>query len=502
MNPKVPGRQPCERTDSPLELSPEEFRALGYRVVDRMAEFLKSLPERPVTRGESAQSIRKLIDIPFPEHGAPAEQLLEQAMDLLLDHSTFNAHPRFWAYITGAPAPIGALGDLIAAALNPNLGKWVLSPMGTEIEAQTVRWIAQLLGYPTDCGGLLVSGGSMANFVGLLAARKSKAKWDVRSEGLAGPHGAKLRIYSSSETHIWLQKSADLAGLGTQAIRWIPSDSQFRLDAAALRKAIAEDISNGDTPFLVVGTAGSVSTGAVDPLPEMAAICREFGLWFHVDGAYGGFAAALPEASGDLRGLTQADSVAVDPHKWLHAPLEAGCVLVRDAQTLHDTFFASPQYYHLVEDAAEKTINYFEWGPQNARGFRALKVWLCLRQAGREGYQRMIRENIRLAKSLYELADAHPKLEALTQSLSITTFRYVPSDLKNQPEAETYLNRLNSELLTKIQNSGEAFISNAVIHGKFALRACIVNFRTRMEDIEALPLLAARLGAEVDAQLR
>lgn len=214
MNPKVPGRQPCERTDSPLELSPEEFRALGYRVVDRMAEFLKSLPERPVTRGESAQSIRKLIDIPFPEHGAPAEQLLEQAMDLLLDHSTFNAHPRFWAYITGAPAPIGALGDLIAAALNPNLGKWVLSPMGTEIEAQTVRWLAQLLGYQTDCGGLLVSGGSMANFVGLLAARKSKAKWDVRSEGLAGPHGAKLRIYSSSETHIWLQKSADLAGLG------------------------------------------------------------------------------------------------------------------------------------------------------------------------------------------------------------------------------------------------------------------------------------------------
>ena len=194
--------------------------------------------------------------------------------------------------------------------------------------------------------------------------------------------------------------------------------------------------------------------------------------------------------------------MAVDPHKWLHAPLEAGCVLVRDAQTLHDTFFASPQYYHLVEDAAEKTINYFEWGPQNARGFRTLKVWLCLRQAGREGYQRMIRENIRLAKSLYELADAHPKLEALTQSLSITTFRYVPSDLKNQPEAETYLNRLNSELLTKIQNSGEAFISNAVIHGKFALRACIVNFRTRMEDIEALPLLAARLGAEVDAQLR
>jgi aromatic-L-amino-acid/L-tryptophan decarboxylase len=502
MRRKNPGPEACERAVAPLELSPEEFRALGYRVIDRMAEFLKLLPERPVTRGESAKVIRALIEMPFPEQGEPAGQLLEQAMDLLVEHSTFNAHPRFWAYITGAPAPIGALGDLIASALNPNLGKWVLSPMGTEIEAQTIRWLAQLLGYPTNCGGLLVSGGSMANFVGLLAARKAKAKWDVRAAGVSGTNGARLRIYSSSETHIWLQKSADLAGLGTQSIRWIPVDSQFRMDPLALREAVEDDLKKGETPFLVIGTAGTVSTGAIDPLRELAAICRECGLWFHVDGAYGGFAAALPEASDDLRGLTLADSVAVDPHKWLHAPLEAGCVLVRDAQILHDTFHASPQYYHLVEDPSEKAINYFEWGPQNARGFRALKVWLCLRQAGREGYQQMIRENIRLAQTLFGLMEAHPELQALSQSLSITTFRYVPADLRERAEAEPYLNRLNREILTRIQNGGEAFVSNAVIRGKFALRACIVNFRTRSEDIEALPPLVARVGAEVDSKLR
>jgi aromatic-L-amino-acid/L-tryptophan decarboxylase len=490
------------RGSAPLELNPEEFRELGYQVVDRITEFLKSLHSRRVAPNESATSIRELISLPFPQAGEPPRQLLEHALDLLIDHSTFNSHPRFWGYITGSPAPIGALADLIASALNPNLGKWILSPMGTEIEGQTVRWIAQMLGYPTDCGGLLVSGGSMANFVGFLAARRAKAPWLVQASGAVDPKQGRLRVYTSAETHLWVQKAADLFGLGTDSIRWISTDERFRMDPEVLRKCIDEDLKAGDLPFLVVGTAGSVSTGAVDPLPVLAAICREYDLWFHVDGAYGGFAAVLPEASADLRALSQADSVAVDPHKWLYAPLEVGCALVRDPGALHQTFSYQPQYYHLVEDPAEKTINYYEYGPQNARGFRALKVWLCLRQAGRDGYQRMIGDNIRLAETLYELVKERAELEALSNSLSITTFRYVPPDLTASPNVESYLNQLNRELLTRLQAGGEVFLSNAMIRGRFALRACIVNFRTSIEDIKALTELVVRLGAEVDAALR
>jgi glutamate/tyrosine decarboxylase-like PLP-dependent enzyme len=355
-----------------------------------------------------------------------------------------------------------------------------------------------MLGYPTDCGGLLVSGGSMANFVGFLAARRAKSPWPARVSGAVDGNRGRLRLYTSAETHVWVQKAADVFGLGTDSIRWISTDEQFRMDPIALRKDLDEDLRAGDLPFLVIGT----STGAVDPLPALAAICREYGLWFHVDGAYGGLAAMLPDASADLRGLSQADSVAVDPHKWLYAPLEVGCALVRDPKALHDTFSYLPPYYHLVEDPAEKAINYFEYGLQNARGFRALKVWLCLRQAGREGYQQMIGDNIRLADTFYKLVAADVELEALSRSLSITTFRYVPRDLRGRHKAESYLNRLNSQLLTRLQASGEAFLSNAVIRGKFALRVCIVNFRTSLQDIEALPKLVTRLGTDVDAEMR
>ena len=489
------------RNAAPLEIDSEQFRVLGYRVVDGLAEFFKSLPNKRVAPSESASFIHKLVSDSLPEEGEPAERLLQEAIDLLGNYSTFNGHPRFWGYITGCPAPIGALGDLIASALNPNLGKWILSPIGAEIEGQTVRWIAEMLSYPTNCGGLLVSGGSMANFVGFLAARNAKSTWDIRKSGLMGGSGRKLRVYTSNETHLWIQKAADMFGLGTDAIRWIGTDDQFRMDPLILRRTLERDLQNGDLPFLVVGTAGSVSTGAVDPLPELAAICREYNLWLHVDGAYGGFAACLPDAPSSLRTIAEADSLAVDPHKWLYAPLEAGCALVRDPEALRRTFSYRPEYYHLVDDAADSGINYFEYGPQNARGFRALKVWLGLRQAGRKGYEAMIGENIRLAAELYELVAARSDLEPLTQSLSITTFRYVPCDLKDKPE-EPYLNRLNSDLLTTLQKSGQVFVSNAIIGGKFALRACIVNFRTARQDVAILPELVADLGKKVDSELR
>ena len=262
-----------------------------------------------------------------------------------------------------------------------------------------------------------------------------------------------------------------------------------------------EDREQGDLPFLVVGTAGSVSTGAIDPLMELAAVCRESGAWFHVDGAYGAFAAAVPGFSNQFRGLEEADSVAVDPHKWLYAPLEAGCVLVRNPDVLRQTFSYHPPYYHFDQEV----VNYFEQGPQNSRGFRALKVWLALRQVGRSGYVRMIGDDIQLAQELSRQLAKESELEVLTQSLSITTFRYVPTELKNQrgtDDAERYLNQLNQELLGRLEKCGKVFLSNAYIGGRFALRVCIVNFRTSLEDISILPEIVCQLGREVDALLR
>jgi len=483
---------------SPLGMSSEEFRALGTQLIDRIADFFDSIPHRPVTPAESPAVVREALEAgrSVPQEGVDSAELLHHAADLLFDHSLFNAHPRFWGYVTSSAAPIGALGDLLAAAVNPNVGAWLLSPMASEIEAQTIRWIAEMLRYPADCAGIFVSGGNMANMVCFLAARQAKAGRDVRAKGV---DGARLRAYCSQETHTWIQKAADISGIGTDAVRWIAVDEGLRIDVRALRQQILADIDSGDRPFLVVGNAGTVGTGALDQLQEIAALCRELDLWFHVDGAYGGLAAMLPDAPDELLGLGGADSVAVDPHKWLYAPLEAGCALVRVPEKLRDAFAYHPPYYHFGVEA----INYFDLGPQNSRGFRALKVWLAIQQVGRSGYERMIADDIRLAQLLFERVSTYPDLERLTQSLSIATFRFVPSDLQRMTKpAESYLEQLNRELLTRLQNSGEAYVSNAIVRGKFALRACIVNFRTSSADIEALPPLVVRLGKEIDAGLR
>ncbi|MGC1424400.1 MAG: aspartate aminotransferase family protein, partial [Terracidiphilus sp.] len=460
--------------------------------------FFDTIPQRPVTTGESPSAIRQALgaDGMLPNQGGDPAELLNRAAGLLFDHSLFNAHPRFWGYVTSSAAPIGALGELLAATVNPNCGAWLLSPMASEIEAQTIRWIAEMLNYPTDCGGLFVSGGNMANIVCFLAARQAKGGSDLRTHGVAG---ARLRAYCSKETHTWIQKAADISGLGTDSVRWIAADDEMRIDVEALRAQIRSDLAAGDKPFMVIGNAGTVSTGAMDPLPELAALCREFDLWFHIDGAYGGFAAIVPDAPAEFAGLSEADSIAVDPHKWLYAPLEAGCALVRDLSKLRDAFAYHPPYYHFGVEA----INYFDLGPQNSRGFRALKVWLALQQVGREGYVQMISDDIRLSRAMFDGLANYPELEALTQGLSITTFRYVPRDLKRDDEqVESYLNDLNRELLTRLQQGGEAYLSNAVIGGKYALRACIVNFRTTLEDVEALLPIVVRIGNEVDGALR
>ena len=487
----------------PLAMDAEAFRHAGHRLVDQLAELLASIPSRPVTHGEAPAAVRAALGLgrPLPEHGTAAAPLLEETAKRLFDHSLFNAHPRFFGYITSSPAPIGVLGDLLASALNANVGGWMLSPAATEVERETVRWIAELIGVPGDTAGVLVSGGNMANLVCFFAARAAMAPWNVREQGV-GPAGAqKLRVYTSAETHTWIQKAADLSGLGTDAIRWIPTDAQQRMDMAALVRQLDADAAAGDRALMVIGTAGSVSTGAVDPLPAIAALCRERKLWFHVDGAYGALAAAVDDAPADLRALGAADSVAVDPHKWLYAPIEVGCALVRDAEKLRAAFSYRPPYYHFEE----QEVNYVDFGPQNTRGFRALKVWLALKQAGAEGYRRMIGDDMRLSRAMAAAVAAHPEMELFTQALSIATFRFVPQDLKSrasEPRVAEYLDELGRELLDASQKRGEAFVSNAVIGGRHVLRACIVNMNTRLADVEALPGILVRHGRELDARMR
>jgi glutamate/tyrosine decarboxylase-like PLP-dependent enzyme len=478
---------------APLALDAHAFRTLGHALVEQLAGLLESVPDRPVTRDQAPSAIRAALDLdgPLPEQGVDPAALLADTATRLFDHSLFNAHPRFWGYITASPAPIGILGDLLASALNANVGARVLAPAATELETQTIRWIAQLIGFPGS-GGLMVSGGNMANLVCFWAARAAAADWDVRQEGSGGDR-PRLRVYASAETHTWIHKAADLSGLGTASIHWIPVDAEQRLDVDALRRALAEDAAAGDRPLMVVGTAGTVSTGAVDPLPAIAALCREHGVWFHVDGAYGGFAAGVPGAPDDLAGIALADSVAVDPHKWLYAPLEAGCALVRDPERLRAAFAYHPPYYHFDE----QVTNYVDYGPQNSRGFRALKVWLALRQAGAAGYRAMFADDMRLARALAERVSATPELALLSQSLWITTVRYVPEALAasvGDPATEARLDAINRELLDRLQRGGELFVSNAVVGGRYALRACVVNFRTSDADIAAVPEIVLRVA--------
>ncbi len=487
---------------APLAMDAAQFRALGHSLVDQIASMLESVPRGPVTHDESPAAVRAALGLNggLPAEGTDAATLLTSTAKGLFEHSLFNGHPRFFGYITSSPAPIGMLGDFLASAINPNVGAWKLSPSASEIEGQAIRWIAELIGYPADCGGILVSGGNMANFVCFVAARAARAGFDIRREGLSASR-RQLTVYASAETHTWIQKATDLAGLGTESIRWIPTDAALRMDVAQLERRLDADTADGHEPLMVIGTAGSVSTGAVDPLGEIARVCRDRAIWLHVDGAYGGVAAAAQGVPDDLRALRLADSIAVDPHKWLYTPIEAGCALVRDRSALSHAFSYHPAYYHFDEHGT----NYVDYGPQNSRGFRALKVWLALKHVGAEGYRRMIADDMALSRAMADAVRRDPDLELVTQALSIATFRFVPADLRprlGDPLIENYLNELNEALLDAIQRGGEAFVSNAVVKGRYVLRACIVNFHTTQADVEAIPEIVVRGGRTLDAAMR
>lgn len=488
---------------SPIEISKDEFQKMGYQLIDRIAHFIDTIDKKPVTNGESPNQIRSFLgSASLPEDGSLVAPLLERAADLLLNHSLFNGHPKFFGYITSSPTPIGALADLLATAVNQNMGANILSPMATAIEVQTVKWLAEFIGVSSEYGGLLVSGGNMANFTAFLAARTAKAPKNLKEDGLVNLPD-EMVFYCSKATHTWIEKAAVLFGHGLKAIRWIPVDADNKMNLDILLQTIISDFKKGKKPFLVIGNAGDVSTGVVDNLSAIAAICKTHNLWFHIDGAYGIPAAVLPKFKSLFNGIKEADSIALDPHKWLYAPLEAGCTLVKNPQHLIDTYSAHPVYYNFDNTADEPTVNYHDYGLQNSRGFRALKVWMALQQAGKKGYIEMIGEDIALSQLLFEEAKKHPELEAITQNLSITTLRYIPvSFIPDGTKDETYLNTLNEKLVNELQKGGEVFLSNAVIAGKYCLRACIVNFRTSRKDIQEIIEIIVREGKKVHEMLQ
>jgi len=492
-----------DNRESPIEITSEDFKIIGHQLVDTIANFLDTINDKPVTTGETPKQIQTVLgNASLPENGTSVSALFSKASDLLLNHSLLNGHPKFFGYITSSPAPIGALADLLAAAVNPNVGATILSPMATAIEKQTVKWLSEFIGVSPTYGGLLVSGGNMANLTGFLAARTAKAPKSLKEDGLVNTLG-EMVFYCSKTTHTWIDKAAVLFGHGLKAIRWIPTDAANKMDTKILAQTITDDLKNEKKPFLVIGNAGDVSMGAVDNLSKIAAICKANNLWFHIDGAYGIPAAVIPQYKNLFDGIEEADSIALDPHKWLYAPLEAGCILVKNPQHLIDTYSAHPVYYNFDNSTDEPTLNYYEYGFQNSRGFRALKVWMALQQVGKNGYIKMISEDIELAELLFEEAQKHPELEAITQNLSIATLRYVPLNyLQDEEIDETYLNTLNEKLLNELQRGGEVFLSNAVVADKYCLRACIVNFRTSRKDIQEIIEIIVREGRKVHEMLQ
>ncbi len=487
---------------SAIEMSKDEFKKAGHQLVDAISDFMDTIYEKPVTTGETPNQIQKVLgNASLPVQGTKVSELISKTSDLLFDHSLLNGHPKFFGYITSSPAPIGALADLLAASINPNVGANILSPVATAIEKQTVKWLAEFIGVSPSCGGILVSGGNMANLTAFLAARTTKAPESLKENGLASLT-AELVFYCSKATHTWVEKAAVLFGHGLNAIRWIPTDADNKMNIGVLSQTIEDDLKNGKKPFLVVGNAGDVSTGVVDNLNAIAAVCKVHDLWFHIDGAYGIPAAVIPQYKNLFKGIQEADSIALDPHKWLYAPLEAGCTLVKNPQHLIDTYSSHPVYYNFNHNIEEPTLNYYEYGLQNSRGFRALKVWLALQQVGKNGYIEMIGEDIALSQLLFEKAKKHSELEAITQNLSITTLRYVPANVQGKKWDESYLNTLNEKMLNELQQEGEVFLSNAVVAEKYCLRACIVNYRTSKQDIEESIDIIVKKGRTLHEKLK
>ena len=475
---------PAPVTD--LAWDAERAVTLGNEMVALWGEWLTKMPSMPVGGRATAAEVRAAVTPDVPAKPLSMPELMASLRTLAFEHSTVTGHPGFMAYISGAGTIPGAAADLLAAALNQNVGGFRMSPGMTEIELHLGRWLAARLGLPSTAGGYVTSGGAMAAFIGLKVARDARAGWNTRELGMrAGPP---LAFYASGQVHDVNTRAADMLGLGRDAVRKIPVDEHLRMRVDALRRGVVRDMQNGWKPAAVVATAGTVSTGAIDALDDIADVCVEFGLWMHVDGAYGGVAALTDTLRPLFRGIERADSVALDPHKWLYTPHSGGVILVRDMQSLANAFAIEPDYVFEDKALTGRGVDLYALGPQFSRGASALKIWVSLLAHGWDAYERRITHDVALANYLYACAGTTPELEPIgdAPALSIACFRYVPRELRGDVAAEPYLNKLNERLMADLQMGGRVFPSNAVVDGRFALRACIVNFRTEAADIDAL----------------
>jgi aromatic-L-amino-acid/L-tryptophan decarboxylase len=470
-----------------------EMRRLGHRMVDDVMEYLERVRERPVWQPVPEETKAALrAPLPMEPHG-PAATYEDFRRDVF-PNGMGNIHPRFWGWVIGTGTPFGALADLLASTMNPNIGGGDQGP--NYVELQTLSWLKEMLGYPSESSGLLVTGGSMANFVGLAVARNARAEIDVAQEGVAAAP-RRMTLYASTETHNSVRKAVSLLGLGRSALREIPVDDAFRIDVKALRRFIAEDRKAGFHPFCVVGNAGTVNTAAFDALPELADLCEAENLWFHVDGAFGALAALSPRRKGLVRSMDRADSLAFDLHKWMYMPYDVGCALVRWPEQ-HRATFVSPADYlaHLTRGLPAGPIWFSEYGVQLSRGFRALKVWMSIKEHGVSKYARLVEQNCEQAAYLKSLVEADPELELMAPvSLNIVCFRFAPRGME-----PTRLDEMNEEILFALQESGTAVPSSTVLDGRFALRVCICNHRTRRDDLELLVREVLQRGRALAAE--
>jgi aromatic-L-amino-acid/L-tryptophan decarboxylase len=476
-------------------------RAFADNAVDLFAELIERLPDLPVGRAWGQRDVEVGVAQRIRDEPMPEAELLGHLRELLFEYSVYCGHPRFMAYITGTGTAPGAVADLLASGVNMNAGGWRLGPAATEVELALIRWFGQEFGLPPSVGGLMVTGGAMANFVALKVARDAKAPWDVREDGLLA--GTPLTLYASDEVHVVTDRGADMLGLGHRAVRKIPTDRGLRMRVADLQEAIDRDRAAGSLPFAVVATAGTVATGAIDPLNEIADVCEREELWFHVDGAYGGPAVLADDLRPLFAGIERADSIAFDPHKWLYTPHSGGCVLFRDGSQQAASFLVAPAYIQEDKERSGHGVDFSTLGPQFSRGFLALKVWVSLLAHGRRAYAERISHDAALARYMGTRVEALPELELTAPvGLSICCFRYVPPSVPEGPEGREYISTLNERLMTEIQLDGRAFCSNALLDGAWTLRACIVNFRTEADDVDALLDVAVELGRRLDAELR
>jgi aromatic-L-amino-acid/L-tryptophan decarboxylase len=482
---------PTEETLDPANWG--ELRALGHRMVDDMMDYLESVRERPVWR-PVPPATRAALDEPTPHGPTDPAEVYRQFREHILPYPNGNIHPRFWGWVMGTGTPLAMLADMLASGMNPHLAGYDQSP--TLVERQVIRWMAELLRFPAESSGLLVSGGSVANLLGLAVARNVGAGFDVRAEGLQRPDTPRLLVYGSSETHSWSRKACELLGLGDSALRRIPVDGQYRVDVSALRAEIARDLDAGHRPICAIGNAGTVNTGATDDLRALAALCREHGLWFHVDGAFGALAALAPSLRGEVAGMEEADSIAVDLHKWGYLPFEVGLALVRHPDAHRATFTTSSSYLDATpRGPVAGGFPFADLGVQLSRGFRALKVWMSLKAHGADAWGRLVEQNVAQARHLRDRVLAEPRLELLAPApLNVVCFRYVAPGL-----AAAALDAVNGEILLRVQERGIAVPSSTVLGGRFALRVAITNHRSRLEDFDLFLDSVLAIGAELTA---